>query len=375
MEKIMFSDNHLKYFILGSLILFVVAVAQPCTTFVLNQGDKLVFGRNLDWVCGNGLLMTNQRHLQKTALVDTAENPATWVAKYGSVTFNQVGKELPYGGINEAGLVVEHATLDQTVYPAHDGRPAIGALQWIQYQLDNYATVQEVIQSDSLVRIYDPQSHYHYMVCDRSGDAAVIEFLDGKRVVHHGADCPVKAMANSTYNESMRFYDDREKQPGDPSLQHFATAAEMTCRFQSAVGDSAVANAFSILNVVSQGLFTKWSIVYDITDLKIYFKVYETPTIAGEQKIFTRTPGEAKLKVVDINSLDFSCAHAGKALDLDYDGEGVMNANMVDFTTALNHSFIVKAFTFFTGWGIPMSVSDTDMQNLAAYPESFGCEK
>jgi len=31
----------------------------------------------------------------------------------GSVTFNQVGRDLPYGGINEAGLVVEHMTLEK----------------------------------------------------------------------------------------------------------------------------------------------------------------------------------------------------------------------------------------------------------------------
>ena len=33
--------------------------------------------------------------------------PASWVSKYGSVTFNQYGRELPTGGMNEAGLVVE----------------------------------------------------------------------------------------------------------------------------------------------------------------------------------------------------------------------------------------------------------------------------
>ncbi len=367
--------NHFKYTVICCTILLTISTVWPCTTFVLEQNERLVFGRNLDWVCGNGLLMTNQRNLCKTAMVDAAENPVTWVSKYGSVTFNQVGKELPYGGINEAGLVVEHATLDLTVYPVHDGRPAIGGLQWIQFQLDNYSTVAQVIASDSLVRIYDPQAHYHYMVCDSSGAAAVIEFVDGKRVVYYGADCPEKAMANSTYNESMRFYKDQQNQPGDPSVQHFAAAAKMTRRFQSATGDSAVAKAFTILNAVSQGLFTKWSIVYDITAMKIYFKVFETPTIVGEQKIFVRTTGEAKLKIIDINSMDFSCAYPGKALDLDYDGEGEMNANMVNFNTELNHSFIVKAFTFFTGWGIPMGLSNADMRSLAAYPESFGCEK
>ena len=64
-------------------------------------------------------------------------NTISWVSQYGSITFNQYGKEFPTGGMNEKGLVVELMWLDGTIYPQPDERPAIGVLQWIQYQLDN----------------------------------------------------------------------------------------------------------------------------------------------------------------------------------------------------------------------------------------------
>ncbi len=189
----------------GLLFIFGIilpAAVYPCTTFVLRQGNHIVFGRNLDWITGSGLIMTNPRYLQKTALIDVSQNPITWTSKYGSITFNQVGRDLPYGGMNEAGLVVEHMTLDETVYPSDDNRHTISACQWIQYQLDNYSTVEEVIKSDTLLRIIDPGSKIHFLVCDKAGNVVSIEFINGKMVYHTGKDLPVEVLANSNYENS-----------------------------------------------------------------------------------------------------------------------------------------------------------------------------
>ena len=57
------------------------------------------------------------------------------------------------GGMNEAGLVVETMMLEETEYPSPDSRPGIEILQWIQYQLDNFSTIEEVIASHSQIRI------------------------------------------------------------------------------------------------------------------------------------------------------------------------------------------------------------------------------
>ena len=77
----------------------------------------------------------------------------SWVSKYGSITFNQYGKEFPTGGMNEKGLVVELMWLDETRYPEPDQRGVLNVLQWIQYQLDNSQTIDEVIASDKKIRI------------------------------------------------------------------------------------------------------------------------------------------------------------------------------------------------------------------------------
>ncbi len=354
-------------------VVLTYSLAFPCTTFVLRQGNRIIFGRNLDWITGTGLMMTNPRNLEKVALVDPSEKPIKWVSKYGSITFNQVGRDLPYGGINEAGLVVEHMTLDETVYPSRDNRCAIGACQWIQFQLDNYSTIEEVMSSDTLLRIVDANSKFHFLICDRSGHVAVIEFLNGKMMVHSGKALPMKALANSTYEQSISCYENNGDTQSNRSLYNFCTAAHQIQQGNSSSSDSSINYAFDVLNAVSQGVNTKWSIVYDITDMKIYFKVFETPTINGEQKIFLKQPGQALMKGVDFKGFDFDCRNAAKVLDLDCTHEGEVNQYFSDYSVSINKEYIAKAFSFFKAWGINIQLKEEEIDYLAKYPESFRC--
>ena len=359
--------------IIITIVALIPYLAYPCTTFVLHRGKRLIFGRNLDWITGTGLIMTNPRGVSKTALMDPAEDPVSWVSKYGSITFNQVGRDLPYGGINEAGLVVEHMTLDETIYPPKDDRPAIGALQWIQYQLDNYSTVEEVIHSDSLLRIVDAANKIHFLVCDRFGNVTTVEFLNGKMVYHTGKDLPVEVLANSTYEKSIVCYNDNCDTQSNRSLFNFCTATNRIHQFESLSGDDIIGDAFKILDNVRQGLLTKWSVVYDITNMKIYFKVFETPKIVGKQKIFLKRPGEAVVKVVDVRDFNFSCSNTPQVLDLNSDYEGPVDHYFTNYSTSINKNFIDEVFTFFKGWGTNIQLPDEVLNSMAKYPESFGC--
>jgi penicillin V acylase-like amidase (Ntn superfamily) len=60
-------------------------VGLSCTTFCLDHGDQPVFGRNLDWLVGDGLVIINKRGVKKTANAGPFEqdNLLTWTSKYG----------------------------------------------------------------------------------------------------------------------------------------------------------------------------------------------------------------------------------------------------------------------------------------------------
>jgi Penicillin V acylase and related amidases len=53
-------------------------------------------------------------------MIQPPEKPIEWISKYGSITFNQSGREFPHGGINEKGLVIEQMWLDEAAYPEMD---------------------------------------------------------------------------------------------------------------------------------------------------------------------------------------------------------------------------------------------------------------
>ena len=361
----------LAFFILLSLISSSV---YSCTTFVLQQGDKIVFGRNLVWITGSGCIMTNPRGLKKTALVDPQEKAIEWVATYGSITFNQTGRDFPYGGINEAGLVVEHMTLEETRYPAQDDRYSISAMQWIQFQLDNYSTIEEVISSDTLLRIVDATSKIHFLISDKFGNAATIEFLDGKMVSHFQNSLPIPALANSTYENSLECYEGQGDTDSNRSLFNFCTVAQKIQENQDFSNDSLVQEAFEILNSVNQGLGTKWSIVYDITNMKIYFKIFETPIIVGEQKIFMKEAGQAEMKSVDFKNIDLNCSENAKVYNLNEDSYGAVDNQFVNYSPEINKTFITEAFTFFKDWGFDLNISSEQIDSLAKYPETFVCK-
>jgi penicillin V acylase-like amidase (Ntn superfamily) len=178
------------------------ATDQACSSFCLDNGDHCVFGANQDSVIDAGLMYVNKRGVLKSGWdPSTSGQYARWISKYGSVTFVHSGYQMAWAGMNEAGLMISTMALGETQNPPPDERPPLGSSFWAQYQLDNHSTVEEVIASDSQVRIADTVDHY--LVCDRKGDCATIEFLEGTMVCHTAQSLPVKALTNSIYRETV----------------------------------------------------------------------------------------------------------------------------------------------------------------------------
>jgi penicillin V acylase-like amidase (Ntn superfamily) len=72
----------------------LAAPAEACTTFCLRDGGRILFGKNYDWNVGDGLLVVNQRGMARKADLP-GDQPASWVSRHGSVTFNQYGAISP----------------------------------------------------------------------------------------------------------------------------------------------------------------------------------------------------------------------------------------------------------------------------------------
>jgi penicillin V acylase-like amidase (Ntn superfamily) len=315
---------------LPALILaWIIPPADACTTFCLRKGSTAVFGKNYDWHFDDGLVVVNKRGVAKTAAPPPDGPPAQWTSRYGSVTFNQFGREFPNGGLNEAGLALELMWLDETLYPAPDQRPALGALEWIQYQLDNYATVDQVVKNASRLRVTS-EGKIHFLACDKGGSCATVEFLDGKPAVHTGASLPAPALANHTYDESLRFLKaNRTGQAlaGQGSLQRFARAASRAEAFGARGDGDPVGYAFATLDDVAQGDFTQWSIVYDL----------------GAGRVHWRTRQNRAVRSVALSSFDLSCSAPVKVLDIQT-GAGDVARRFADYTPEANRRLVASSY-------------------------------
>ncbi len=293
------------------LILFnlLPLLSFSCTTFVLKDSSQLVFGRNLDWVSDDGLVVVNKRNIKKTALVFPPDQPVSWTSKYGSITFNQFGKEFPFGGINEKGLVVE-IMLVEGDYPRPDHRKVVNELQWIQYQLDNAATVDEVIQSDKNIRISKVDQNLHFLICDKSGKTAVIEFSKSGMTAYTGKDLPVPVLENDTYAQSLK---------KRRLSTRFWTASDLINAYQTS-SEPVIDYAFDILDKVK--LEGSWSIVYDIKNMRIHFK----------------TASHKQNRIININSFNFNCNQPSLIYNLKSKQTGEVNSFFVPFSKQLNQS-------------------------------------
>ncbi|MBN1543218.1 linear amide C-N hydrolase [candidate division KSB1 bacterium] len=260
---------------MNALLLICASCNLACTAFCLKTAEGLWIGKNLDWPIGDGLLVTNPSGVNKTAVIPTDDTPMQWVSQYASLTFNQFGKELPVGGMNEAGLVIEGLAYSPSRYPDRDDRMAVNEFQWIQYQLDCCSTVQQVIDSDSLLRPVRLFIHLHFFIADQQGQAAVIEYLNGQTIVHHADGLPYPALTNNTYKNSLKYLHQHEGYGGDMTVHSGPESPDRFVRTVIGLHRAEISNeatssstAFDILASVRQS-DTQWSIVYNPLTLDI----------------------------------------------------------------------------------------------------------
>jgi len=335
------------------------APADACTSFLLKHPSGPLMAKNYDWDVADGLLVVNPRGLAKSALVDDGVKPVRWTSRYGSVTFNQYGREFPIGGMNEVGLTMEVLWLSETEYTQPGDRNSINTLQWVQYCLDSFRTVSDVVASASDLAIGGTAT-LHFLACDPTGNCAVIEFLDGKLVARSERTLPLPTLTNNTYNDSLDYLNRTLGYGGEPvtpegpgSLARYARAANGAHAVRSGGGDQPVKETFTVLADVAQPDSTQWSIVYELQESRVHFK----------------TSGNKETRTVELSKLDLDCTAEPLVLDLMAQGAGDVTLNLVPYNTQANRKLIDAGFSA----DRITAPSDEIIQTMAAYPDKLVC--
>ncbi|HWQ80538.1 MAG TPA: DUF2087 domain-containing protein [Anaerovoracaceae bacterium] len=237
-----------------------------CTIIVKDH----FIGKNYDSVVNEGMIFTNKRSLIKEATVFPPDQSLEWVSSYGSVTFSQSGREMPVGGVNEAGLVVEQATLPATVYPESEGKPAASSLEATQYLLDTCGDVTQALAALERIAITKTSWPIHFALIDSGGRTAAVEYLRGCKQVYEGTADRTVQMTNTGYQ-----------------IQDMQTE----CRSAD--------DMFACLEK-SKKPDTVWSHVYDLR----------------ERKLFAKRSADSETVAIELDWLDFSPWSESQMLDI-----------------------------------------------------------
>jgi len=304
MKNMMKKQTNRFYLALVTVFLFLMAVQQAdaCSRILYKTGTgTYITARSMDWVDPN---LTSDLWIFPQGIKRNgggSENELTWTSKYGSVITAFYGTASA-DGMNEKGLVGNMQYLTESNYgdPAKTGKPTISIGAWLQYFLDNYATVEEAVaamQDAPFTIVSKPVANgmaaaIHMAISDATGDSAIFEYIDGELVIHHGREYVV--MTNSPiYSEQLALNAYWEKAGGEKFLPGTASATDRWVRASYYLKTMkkqedqklALATVFSLIRGVSapissaNGVETLWRTVSDHNARTYYFDSAVSPNV------------------------------------------------------------------------------------------------
>lgn len=328
--------------------LLASSAADACTRLVyLGNDDHVITARTMDWKTDSGTnLWVLPRGIKRSG--EAGPNSLEWTSKYGSVISSGYDVSTT-DGMNEAGLVANVLWLVESSYPEFDSKkPELTIAAWAQYMLDNFATVQEAVDAlaDEPYTIVtdnvpgeDRLTTLHLSLSDKTGDSAIIEYIDGKQVIHHSRDYQV--MTNSpTFEKQLALYEYWKDIGGTVMLPGSNRAADRFARasfYVNAIPKSedtveAIASVFSVIRNVSvpYGITTpdqpnisstRWRTVADQKNMLYFFESALTPNVFWvDLKTLDFSPETGKVKKLDLGP-NQSHTYAGVANDAFRDAE------------------------------------------------------
>lgn len=276
-----------------------------CTRVVyLGPAETIITGRTMDWKnrhMGSNLWAL-PRGMERNGAAGV--NSITWKSKHGSLVttcFDSGSAD----GMNEVGLVANMLNLTETKYPTpseNDPRKPLALSTWLQYVLDNYATVKEAVEELRKEQFYvvpnrspdyeitKAEGTTHLAISDPTGDSAIFEYIEGKLNIYHSREYQV--MTNSpTYDQQLTLNRYWEQIGGTVMLPGTNRASDRFVRASFYINaipqtdniNEAIAGVFSVIRNISVplGISTKdepdisstlWRVVADHKNKRYFFE-------------------------------------------------------------------------------------------------------
>lgn len=330
----------------------LISSKSPACSRVVYQGPRgmVITARSMDWSADiPANLWIFPRGMERNG--EAGSTSVKWKSKYGSVitsSWDIVSSD----GMNEKGLAGNLLWLSESSYPKFEkdkGKAGLAVTLWLQYVLDNFATVSEAVEflrkeefvvASTNIPGTDIFATVHLSISDASGDNAIFEYVDGKLVIHHGKS--YVAMTNSPiFEEQLAINAYWKGIPGTIMLPGTNRAADRFVRasyYIDAIPKTddtrvALASVFSVIrncsvpfgisseaepNIAS----TRWRTVTDQKNLVYYFDNVLNPDVVW----------------VEFSKIDFSEKGKVRKLGLD-NNENYLGESSINFKDAAPFKF------------------------------------
>lgn len=316
-----------------------LAMAAPTavadTAMLLRSPDRVVFAATVDTSAPDGAVILNQRGVRKKALVSDSLLPGSWVSGYGSLTVNLLGREFPIAGVNQVGLTVHAQWTEPGPAPVEDPRPVLNSLQWVQFCLDSYENIDQVVQSARASKILGT-APLQYLACQPDGRCAMLEARGEKAVIRAHEELPLPLLTGRTYADSLDYLNRTLGYGGEPvtpdgpgPLPRFARAAREVNLVRTGTASTlTVERAFGILGSFVVEGNTRWLVVLDPDARTIHWRPVGVDRPASVSMLRKSVPCGSPVQVVRL-SADIPEGAEGPQWQ-DYD----RSANLEQVTTA-----------------------------------------
>lgn len=236
--------------------------AWACSLFAAyGDPDEILYGRNFDWDFSPALLLfiDPPGGYASVSMVDIYYLGFKEDRAFGILDLpleEQVGlldaPYIPFDGMNEAGLAVGMAAVPPGNMEVDPAKETIDSLMVIRKILDGAATIDEAVQIIQSYNIDMVGTPVHYLISEKSGRSALIEFSKGEIIVMPN-EYPWQIATNFLMSEIRT----------SPEI-HCGRYGIMEEKLVDLEGELGPRQAMSLLKDVAQPS-TQWSVVYRVS--------------------------------------------------------------------------------------------------------------
>jgi hypothetical protein len=241
--------------------------AWACSLFAaLSDSDNMLYGRNFDWEYSPAVLLFTDPPdgYASVSMVDIAYLGFEGTRANELIDLPLLERDslldapfLPFDGMNERGLTVGMAAVPRGNMRPDPDKETIGSLMVIRKMLDYASNVDEAVE---IIRSYNVDMGggppIHYLVADPSGQAALIEFHQGKMVI---------TMNDNAWHLATNFLRASVGGSAEGECWRYDEISQQLAEVQGRVDPR---EAMDLLSEVSQAI-TQWSIVYGMSSGKV----------------------------------------------------------------------------------------------------------